>query len=99
MFSVKNGHQVNNKLVIKGCRKMSILKTSSSPLMLDQVYVVPDETASKDTRLGYKAVLHIVQSHELKAHVFQDICGVFNNWRKRKTSNEVPEAVSRPQQL
>ena len=52
---------------------MSILKAASSPMMLDQVYLVSDETASKDTRLGYKHVLHVVQSHELKAHVFQDV--------------------------
>ena len=78
---------------------MSILKATSSPMMLDQVYLVSDETASEDTRLGYKHVLHVAQSHELKAHVFQDMCGVFNNWRKRKASNEVPEDVSRPQQL
>ena len=75
--SVKNGHQAKNKLAIKGCRKMSILKTASSPMMLDQVYLVPDETASKDTRLGYKNVLHVVQSQKLKAQMFEDICLVY----------------------
>ena len=53
---------------------MSILKTAYRPMMLDQVYLVSDETASKDTRLGYKHILHVVQSQELKAQVFEDIC-------------------------
>ena len=57
---------------------MWILKTASSPMMLDHLYRFPDETASKDTRIGYKHVLHLFQS------------GVFNNWCKRKASNEVP---------
>ena len=46
-------------------------------MMLDQVYLVPDETASKDTRFGYKHVLHVVQSQELKTRVFEDICLVY----------------------
>ena len=46
-------------------------------MMLDQVYLVPDETASKDTRLGYKHVLHVVQSQELKAQVFEAIFLVY----------------------
>ena len=58
---------------------MLILKTASSPMMLDQVYLVPVETASKDTRLGYKHILHVVQSQKLKAQVFEDVFGVFNN--------------------
>ena len=49
--------------------------------MLDHVYPVPVETASKDTRLGYKHVLHVVQSQELKAHTFEDICFVYLNIR------------------
>ena len=56
---------------------MSILKTASSPRMLDQVYPVPIETASNNICLGYKHVLHVVQSHELKAAVFKDICLVY----------------------
>ena len=52
-------------------------KTASSLIMLDQVYLFPDETASKDTQLGYKRVLHVVQSQDLKAQVFQDICLVY----------------------
>ena len=43
-------------------------------MMLDQVYRVPDETASKDTRRGYKHVLHVVQSQDMKEQVFEDIC-------------------------
>ena len=58
-FSVTNGHQAKYNLAIKGFRKMSILKKASSPKMLDQVYPVPVETASKDNRLGYKHVLHV----------------------------------------
>ena len=46
---------------------MLLLKTASCPIMLDQVYLVPDETAFKDTQTGYKHVLHVVQSEELKA--------------------------------
>ena len=46
-------------------------------MMLDQVYLVPHETASKDTWLGYKHVLHVVQLQELKAQVFEDICLVY----------------------
>ena len=53
---------------------MSTLQTASSPMMLDQVYLVLDKTTSKDTRLGYKHVLNVVQSQELKAQVFKDIC-------------------------
>ena len=56
---------------------MLILKTDSSSMMLDQVYLVPEETASKDTRLGYKHVLHVVQSQELKVQVFGDISLVY----------------------
>ena len=56
---------------------MSILKTVSSPMMLDQVYLVPDETTSKDTRREYKRVLHVAQSQELKTQVFEDICLVY----------------------
>ena len=56
---------------------MSILKTATSPKMLDQLYQVPVETASKDTQLGYKHVLHVVQSQELKAQVFEDIYVVY----------------------
>ena len=41
--------------------------------MLDQVYPVPVETAAKNTRLGCKHVLHVAQSQELKAQVFEDI--------------------------
>ena len=52
---------------------MSILKTASSPMMLDQIYLVSDETASKDT----KHVLHVFQSQSLKAQVFEDICLVY----------------------
>ena len=81
---------MKNKLAIKGCRKISLLKIASSPMKSDQVYLVKDETASKDTRLGYKHVLHVVQSQKLKAQVLED------NWPKRKASNEVPEDVSRP---
>ena len=69
--------QAKNKLAIKGCRKMLIPKTASSPMMLDQVNLVPDETASKDTRLGYKHVLHAVQLQELKVQVFKDIYLVY----------------------
>ena len=46
-------------------------------MVLDQVYPVPDKTASKDTRLGYKHVLHVVQSQELKAQVFEAIFLVY----------------------
>ena len=81
-FSVNNGHQEKNMLAIKGCRKMLILKTSSSPMLLDQVYLLPDETASRDTRLGYKHILHIVQSQELNAQVFKDMFGEFNKYLK-----------------
>ena len=56
---------------------MVILKTASSPMMFDQVYLVPDDTASKDTRLGYKRVLYIVQSQDLKTQVFEDIFLVY----------------------
>ena len=97
-FSVKNRDQAKNKLAIKGCRKMSILKTASSPMTLDQVYLVPDETAPKDTWLGYKDVCltccSIVGTEGaiVQRHMF----GVFNNWRKCKALNEVPEDVSRP---
>ena len=56
---------------------MSILKTISSAMMLDQVYLVPDETASKDTRRAYKRVLHVAQKQELKTQVFEDICLVY----------------------
>ena len=76
-FSIKNGNQAKNKLVIKGCRKMVILKTASSPMTFDQVYLVPDDTASKDTWLGYKRVLYIVQSQDLKTQVFEDIFLVY----------------------
>ena len=76
-FSVKNRYQAKNKLAIKRCRKMSILKIASSTMMLDQVYLVSDETLSKDTWLGYKHFLHVVQSQELKAQVFKDICLVY----------------------
>ena len=55
---------------------MLILKTASSP-MLDHLYLVPGETASKDTQLGYKHVLYVAQSQELKAQVFEDICLVY----------------------
>ena len=55
---------------------MLILKTDSSSMMLDEVYLVPEETPSKDTRLGYKHVL-LAQSQELKAQVFGDICLVY----------------------
>ena len=74
---VLNGKLAKNKLSTKECRKMLILKTASSPVILDQVYLVPDETASKDARLGYKRVLHVVQSQDLKAQVFLDICLVY----------------------
>ena len=46
-------------------------------MMLDQVYLVPDETASKDTRRAYKRVLHVAQSQELKTQVFEVICLVY----------------------
>ena len=76
---------------------MSILKTASSPKILDQVYPVPVETASKDTQLGYKHVLHVVQSQEsvqsgtsVRRHMF----GLFDNWRKSRDSNEVSQDVS-----
>ena len=46
-------------------------------MVLDQVYLVSDEIASKDTRLGYKYVLHVVQSQELKVQVSEDICLVY----------------------
>ena len=52
---------------------MLILKSASSPMMLDQVYPVSDETASKDTWLGHKHVLHVVQLQELKVQVFKGI--------------------------
>ena len=75
-FSVKNGYQVKNKLAIKGYRKMPILKTAPRPT-LDQVYLIPHETASKDTQLGYKHVLHVVQSQKPKAQVFEGISLVY----------------------
>ena len=53
---------------------MLILKTASSPRMIDQIYPVPVEAVSKDTQPGYKHVLHVVKSQELKAQVFVDIC-------------------------
>ena len=56
---------------------MLLLKTASSPTILDHVYLVPDETAFKDTQTGYKHVLHVVQSQELKAQVFEDKCLVY----------------------
>ena len=43
-------------------------------MMLNQVYLVPDETAFKDAQTGYKHILHVVQSEELKAQVFKDKC-------------------------
>ena len=59
---------------LKGCRKISILKAASSPRILDQVYPIPVETASKDNRLRYKHVLRVAHSQELKVQVFKDIC-------------------------
>ena len=64
-------------LAIEECRKMLILKTATSPRMLDQVYSVPVETAFKDTWLGYKHVLHVVQSEELKTQVIKHISLVY----------------------
>ena len=53
---------------------MSTLNTSSSPIMLDKAYRVPDETAPKDIWLGYNHVLHVAQSLKLMAQVLEDIC-------------------------
>ena len=46
-------------------------------MMLYQVYLVPNETATKGTGLGYKHVLHVVQSQELPVQLFEDICLVY----------------------
>ena len=46
-------------------------------MMLDQIYLVSDETATKGTRLEYKHVLHVVQSQELKVQVLEDIFLVY----------------------
>ena len=42
--------------------------------MLDQVYHVSAETASKDIQLGFKHVFHVIQLKELKTKVFKDKC-------------------------
>ena len=78
-FSIKNGNPAKNKLATKGCRKMFILTTASSSVMLDQVYL---NTAWHSFQrgiqaLGYKRVLYIVQSQDLKTQVFEDICFVY----------------------
>ena len=74
LFTLAKLHIVHSQynLAIKGCRKMLILKTATSPRMLNLVYPVPPETAFKDTWLGYKHILHVVQLQELKTHVFKD---------------------------
>ena len=56
---------------------MLILKTAPSLMVLDQVYPVPEETVSKDTRPGYKHILHVIQSQELKEQVFEGIFLVY----------------------
>ena len=45
--------------------------------MLDQVYPVSVETASKDIQLGFKHVLHVIQLKELKTQVFKGKCLVY----------------------
>ena len=73
---------------------MSILKTASSPMMLDQVYLVPHETASKDWVQARPTCCSVAgtEGASVRRHMF----GVFNSWCKCKASNEVPEDVPRP---
>ena len=77
---------------------MLILKTASSPMTLDQVYLVRDETAPKDTQVRYKDVcltccsIAGTEGAIVRRHMFD----VFNNWCKCKALIEVPEDVSRP---
>ena len=56
---------------------MSIQKTASSSMMFYKVYRVPDETASKDTWLRYKHVVHVAQGQDMKEQVFEDKCLVY----------------------
>ena len=75
---------------------MSMLKTASSLVMLDQVYQVQNDSFQKypawiQTRLSCCPIAGI-EGTSVRRHIF----GVFINWRKRKASNEVPEDVSRP---
>ena len=62
---------------------MLILKTATSPRVLDQVHPVPVGTALKDTWLGYKHVLCCsiagTEDTSVQRHKFD----VFNNWHKQ----------------